>query len=422
MTVANLYPNINPSLLLDFVNVKALDPRITFVRDSGASYHDNLGVLRSATNNQARFDHDPLTGESLGLLIEEQRTNLVLRSEQFDDAYWTKTNSSITLNLAVAPNSTLTADKLVENTSTGNHIVFVGGVSSAATTFTASVYAKASERDRLRLQARNERSPSGGANADFNLATQTVVIGNFGDGTGVGRIESVGQGWFRCSITVTVVTAGTTLVFAVFLANAAGSVNYTGDGTSGILLWGAQLEAGAFPTSYIRTEASQVTRLADAASITGTNFSSWYRADEGSFYTEANSAGSLMVNPVVYSVSDGSFNNTNYVVLAGGVGSNRTQSIVRSAGSDSAGMEPTATYVNFAYTNVITTYQLNNFAVSADGATAVVDSLGPVPVGVNRMTLGSMIGASNNFINGSIKKIAYYPQRLTNTQLQALTR
>ena len=431
MTVAHLYPDINPSLLLDFANVKGLDPRITFTRASGATYYDVDGLLRTAVNNQARFDHDPVTGESLGLLIEEQRTNLVLRSEQFDDVYWAKINSSITVNTAVAPDGTLTADKLVENTATGNHLFFVGSVSSTATVFTASIYAKASERDRLRLQARNELSPSGGANADFNLTTQTVTIVNFGDGTGVGQIESVGNGWFRCSITVTVVTAGTTLVFAVFLANAAGSVNYTGDGTSGILLWGAQLEAGAFPTSYIKTEASQVTRSADSASMTGTNFSSWYRQDEGT----------LLAHAKINHVGRGAFANgiapialirgtagLRGISLDGVVDSTPSQLRFTSRNDSSLTSINTGSYVPGVYFKVVGSYDKNNLEKQAtqNGNTPVS------PITLNALSLPEVqlfIGneaisgtaATSMRLNGHIKSLYYYPRRLINTQLQALT-
>ena len=424
MTVANLYPDINPSLLLDFANVRALDPRITFTRASSASYYDNLGVLRTATNNQARFDHDPVSGESLGLLIEEQRTNLVLRSEEFDNAYWTKTNSSITVNTSVAPNSTLTADKLVENTATGNHLFFVGSISSTATVFTASVYAKASERDRLRLQARNELSPSGGANADFNLTTQTVTIVNFGDGTGVGRIESVGNGWFRCSITVTVVTAGTTLVFAVFLLNAAGVTNYTGDGTSGILLWGAQLEAGDFVSSYVRTEASQATRLADTASITGTNFSSWYRPDEGTMYAETRWR-TLYArnNSGIFRVDDGTNNNVVELGFRNIFPSAPGRIAMRVAGGTTAETTTGTVSTNDGlFHKFAGAYSSTGLSFSADNMIAgtTTTSIGTPVVNIAR------IGSSNTGVPTLyaiyIRKIAYYPQRLTNTQLQALTR
>jgi hypothetical protein len=198
----------------------------------------------TAINDAARgtYGIEPLGG----------RRNLLLFTEQFNEAYWNKTNTSIAEDSTEAPNGSLTADKLIETAVAGTHLIFVTNVSATTTTFTASVYAKASERSRFRLQARNERSPTGGVNASFNLSDQTFVVTSFGDGTGVAQIESVGNGWFRCSLSAAVVTAGTTLVFALFLINNAGLINYTGDGTSGLFIWGAQLELGSTVTAYQR--------------------------------------------------------------------------------------------------------------------------------------------------------------------------
>ena len=111
----------------------------------------------------------------------------------------------------------------------------------------------------------------------FNLSTGTA------SGTGA-SIVSVGNGWYLCIGTVTVNTTGSTGIN--FSINNGSTNSYTGDGYSGIYLWGAQLEAGAFPTSYIPTTSASVTRNADVASMTGTNFSSWYRQDAGCFYAE----------------------------------------------------------------------------------------------------------------------------------------
>ena len=116
MTIKTLYPNVRPTLDLAFAATKALDPRITFTRASTGTYVGSNGTLRTAGINEARFDHSPLTLESLGLLVEEARTNLLLRSEEFDNASWTKTRSSVTANAITAPDRTLTGDKLIDST------------------------------------------------------------------------------------------------------------------------------------------------------------------------------------------------------------------------------------------------------------------------------------------------------------------
>ena len=107
------------SLDLNFSQYKALTDSvsgtnlITFSRASTGTYVDSDGLIKTAVADAPRFDHDPVTGESLGLLIEEERTNLFTYSEEFDDATWLKSNATVTANDAVAPDGTSTADKLI---------------------------------------------------------------------------------------------------------------------------------------------------------------------------------------------------------------------------------------------------------------------------------------------------------------------
>ena len=88
MTIKALYPTVRPTLNLDFAKTKVLDPRITYTRASTATFVGSNGLIQTAASGAARFDHNPTTGESLGLLVEEARTNRVTYSEQFDNAGW----------------------------------------------------------------------------------------------------------------------------------------------------------------------------------------------------------------------------------------------------------------------------------------------------------------------------------------------
>jgi hypothetical protein len=131
------YPTVLPTLDLDFANSKTLDPRITFTRASGGSYTGADGLIKFAGVNEARFDHDQNTGESLGLLVEESRTNLVTYSEQFNDASWNKNGLSITTNTSAttAPDGSTNAEKITESldVSTIFHIINkTGGFSATA--------------------------------------------------------------------------------------------------------------------------------------------------------------------------------------------------------------------------------------------------------------------------------------------------
>jgi hypothetical protein len=169
-----------------------------------------------------------------GLLIEEQRTNLVLRSEGFDNAYWSKSRSTVTSNTIIAPDGTQTADKLIEDTTASNTHRIFNETLYTATTHTWSIYCKAAERTFCYLRLTNPFIV--GVGAYFNLATG--AIGTIESGV-TAAITAAGNGWFRCSITVSTSAVPTPYVG---IANADGGQSYTGDGTSGIYIWGAQLE------------------------------------------------------------------------------------------------------------------------------------------------------------------------------------
>jgi hypothetical protein len=229
----------------------------------------------STINSAPRFDHNPTTGESLGLLVEEARTNTLLQSNQFDTSWTLDTgNPTISLVSQTAPDGGAQSWKLTEGTSTGFQDIFQTGVSNSSGSSVYSVYAKAAERFKLSLR----ESTSTGTIALFDLsAGSVVVVAGGGTPSPTATITPVKNGWYRCSVRFNQSTTSNR-TFRIFVVEDAettanGSIaSRTGDGTSGLYLWGAQLEAGAFPTSYIPTVAATVTRAADVASITGSNF------------------------------------------------------------------------------------------------------------------------------------------------------
>ena len=373
-----------------------------------------IPVLQTAASGVARFDHNPTTSESLGLLIEEQRVNLSTYSEQFDNAAWNKANATITANTIIAPDGTLTGDKLIETTANNFH--FISPASSGttvSTTYTASIYVKAAERTWFVLTAFGVP----GTDTWFNLSTG--VSGTTGGNVVSKSITLVGNGWYKCSITY--VATSTNNGVSVLPATANGTSVYTGDGYSGIYIWGAQLEAGAFATSYIPTVASQVTRLADTASMTGTNFSSWYRADEGTLYAENALLGTSSLSSYTAMISNGSSIQYNYAIIDSYSSSNgRARVLGYSQTTIDIDLYPTGTVANSVYSKLALAIKLNDYAFSKNGATASSDTSGGVPV-VSQLTIGGLTASTANQLNGTIKKIAYYPLRLTNAELQGLT-
>ena len=109
------YPTIMPAITLDFQNSQQLDPRVTFSRSSGGSYINSAGLIASAADHEARFDHDPVTGECLGLLVEESRTNLIEYIEDFAQTYWTKTSVTLAVAPVLAPDGTNTATQVTDS-------------------------------------------------------------------------------------------------------------------------------------------------------------------------------------------------------------------------------------------------------------------------------------------------------------------
>jgi hypothetical protein len=378
-----------------------------------------IPTLLSAPANVARFDHNPVTGESLGLLVEEQRTNLVLRSEDFSNAAWSKVRLDVTADTIVAPDGALTGDKIIANTETGWHYILRSESVTSGLAYTLSVFAKKGEQNFIQMHlptAQFGGTTSGnGAVFDLNAGTITHTGGDLSQA----QIVSVGNGWYRCLISKTATATGSAASPITLVNQSAFSTSgYTGDGYSGIYIWGASLEQGQFATSYIKTEASQVTRSADSASMTGANFSDWYRADEGSIYCDfdVSDVGTAAVALPVYSISDATQNNMNTLYKRANADVS-TRYNVR-ANNASVVFENLGTFTNLP-TKIGTSYKTNNFIGVRNAGSAFTVTAGIVPI-ATQLELGRLPAATSS-LNGHIKKFAFYPSALTAAQLQALT-
>jgi len=373
--------------------------------------------LLTAPINAPRFDFNPVTGESLGLLIEQSSTNLQLYSQDFTNAAWTKSNTAITASANIAPDGTQTVQLLAEDTSNTQHRIY-SGTTVASGTVTLTIYAKQPSTGAKRY-LNLYPSGAGTAGAVFDLALGTITS-TIGGQYLSSSITGVGNNTFRCSITLTV-TAGS-LFFSVYLSNASTSnaPTYTGDGYSGIYIWGAQLEALAFPTSYIATTSAQVTRASDNANMTGTNFSSWYSQGLGSVYCEFNSVRPSASALGIFVISDGT--PYNRVLVGNNISGTRSQftTVANNSGTD---LILTATTTVGSYQKVAVSYGGTLISGSNAGSYATSSSL-LITVPLNTLGLGYFYPTNpdSNFLNGHIKKFAYYPTQIsTSTQLQALT-
>jgi hypothetical protein len=352
---------------------------------------------------------------------------LLTYSDDFSNAAWIKTQSTITSNTIIAPDGALIGDKLVENTATAQHFIGFSIALAASTQYTVSVYAKAGERTRVQLSG-----SSGGwgsfSTAVFDLANGTVVT-NTGSFTSA-SITPVGNGWYRCTATgASQASPITAQAVQVVLVQSGTTTSYTGDGYSGVYIWGAQLEARSFASSYIPTVASQVTRSEDSASMTGTNFSSWFRTDEGTLYVEGSTqnnvdaaigASAQNVAPLV-GLGDGLTNQFRLDRNDTGVAAFRAFMVHRTSATSATTIPIDNSYEPLTATKMAAAMKAYDYAFSSQGS-AVETSNVPNGVIQGPLLIGqSPYDAGLKRLNGHVRKVAYYPARLTNEELQGLT-
>jgi hypothetical protein len=410
-----------PSLDLRFADNKSLVDAVTgaslvtFTRASSGTFVDSAGVLQTAATDAPRFDHNPTTGESLGLLVEEQRTNLLVRSEEFDDAAWSIIRATVNANVIAAPDSATTADKLVENTQTGPHHANRPALSfTSGTVYTLSGFYKAAERTRVALQFGIDGAPfPNQANhaAFFDLSTGTIV---FTGSSVTSTITALANGWYRCTVTATAQATATDFVFAGFLVSTGTTFSYTGDGTSGIYLWGAQLEAGASPTSYIPTTDAAVTRSADLASITGSAFSSWYRQDEGTVFAQTQVAEySSTANPELVALFGADLVNDRINLFVAGASPNY-RVVIRAGGADQFLQNVVALANIYDVNNSAIAYKEND-SVSYGRNANTTDTSVTLPV-ITSLNFSAAVSVTKY-----IRRICYWNQRLANSTLENIT-
>jgi len=394
------------SLDLQFAADKTLaarkGPTPVFTRASTATFVGSNGLIQSAAVNAPRFDHDPITLACKGLLIEESRTNFAIYSEDLALAF-TVERASVLSNNATSPDGATTADKLVEDTTATNSHRLTRQLNLSAIPYTFSVFAKASERSWIRMTLFDGTT---GRQVWFDVSAGT--IGTQSGATG--QIASFGNGWWRCSITAT----GLASVFSqsnIALATADNISTYTGDGTSGLFLWGAQIEAGSFATSYIPTVASSVVRSADVCSITGSAFTGFYNQLEGTML--ANAFTPAIGDRTVLATDD---NTANEMIRLRTEGTNPFLRVI-DGGSEVVAIDAGTATANTAF-KLIGAYKVNDFASSINGGSAVTDTTGTIPT-VDRMRIGA--GQSGNTMCGCISSIRYFRKRLSNAKLSSLT-
>lgn len=422
-----------PSLLLDFLNDYGyIDPRIVFTRAGVATYCDRNGILRTRSSNNPRFVFHQITGNPMGLFGEFGATNLLTFSEDFSNANWIKSVVTVTANTAVAPDGNTAADTITATGASpyvtqpnitivaGNTVVFSVFAQKAATNF---VYINVTDAG---------NSPI----AWFNLATGVVSSHTGGSGTcvyGASYIEPWANGWYRCTLVVTTNTT-TTVQAGIHPTSADGNVGANGDAVN---VWGAMLSAAAAPgggaafakaTSYLAAPAgSQVTRGNENVLINLPD-PTWFDPTQGTLFADfsipiGNGQNTLFVVGSGNTPSDymgiqiqvggtfgpGGNNNIWGSIIAGGA--QQSQPVDNNAiTAPDTPIRAAMGYKQGDYTTLCVngrTVQQSNFVPAAWPATPVRFSLG--------WPWTTALG------NIDTRRIAYFPRKLTNAQLQKLT-
>jgi len=410
---------IRPTLNLPFAASGSLGPLITYTGQNG-TYFNSSGTLTAATTNVARFDYNPSTLIARGLLIEEARTNLALRSTDFGTT-WALFNATVAVDQVTAPDGTVAADKLKEDNATAVHYTSQNVTITAGATYTVSLFAKQAE-DRY-LQIGFDSGSSNGGYATFDLQAGTVTqSANKGTGSGIAAsIQAINNSWYRLIVTTVVDASSTAGRMFVVLSNSATpgfAPSYLGTTGNGAYVWGAQIEAGAFATSYIATAAASVTRAADVASITGANFTSFWNATQGTIVANVAKSSAATVG-YAFVVSDGTGSNRQRVFLNT---DNNQYATVTTGGVE----QLTGTNLNLGSwaantaKKVTIAYQANNFAGTSGGAAPATDSTVNLPT-VDRLYLGQNENGTGSYLNGWISSLQIYPVGLTSTQIQTLS-
>jgi hypothetical protein len=415
--------SLSPSWSLDFSS--GTPSGYTLTRASSGTYVDSSGYIASASTDVARLTHDS-SGTRLGLLVEEQRVNLVQRSETFENAYWIEEQlATITAGSSTAPDNTSTADTFTESAATSTiHSVRSGTMTAtASSTFTVSAFVKDAASNGRGYAAVGVTFGGGtahGYSVAVNLSTGAFEA-DFTQGSPSGsyKIEDYGNGWYRVSVTGTGSSGSTSVririgMWASGATNSNGFPAYTvtAGNEKSILVWGAQVEEAATSTSYIATTTGSVTRSADLAHVLDSSITSW--GGPGAlvihFYPPGQ-AGTLL------STDDAS-------TAQVGIKANSTTTACAfwSSGETSTGTIGTGVQKAVHYWNGSTSkFAINGSSPVSNTNNLTIGNTDFVTLGAEATDSSGVPGTFSQYANCIIRKVEFYSGTLTDANLQTVT-
>lgn len=381
--------------------------------DFATNYIDTTtaAVTEGPVTNLPRLDYFGSTCPQL--LMEPTRTNLMTYSQMFDNSAWAKDGVSVSGNIAVSPDGYTNADVMIEDTSLTGHRNSRGASFVSGTTYSVSCFVKQGSGNRRFMILLPSAAFGTNYNINYNLQTGTITSSSV---NATGKIENYGNGWYRCiAIATATLTATTSLSLYLRQTDSAITTTYTGDGTSSLYLWGVQVEAGAYATSYIPCTAATTTRNTDQATKTG--ITSLLGQDQGTLYHDFERIG-LNVSSAdspYFGITGGSatrliiYYNASQIVI-----NFRVNSVI----VYSKAITTTNTRIKIAIG-----YKLGDLAVYMNGQLIETNALSAdfTTYNISRFDFNAgSIGTTNQF-QGRTNQALVFKTRLTNDELATLT-
>ena len=360
------------------------------------------GLIEEVSNDVPRLDW--YNSNCPSLLLEQSRTNLITYSEDFSQSIWTKTNLSILSNSIISPEGILSADKLIPDTTSGQHKIDITRTVTNGATVSLSAFVKKGEYNFCCLY---EVTSSKGRFFDLSNGTQG---GTFVGTPTTSNIENYNNDWYRISISTTV--PSTSARYILYVCDTISNTSFVGDNIKGIYTWGAQLETGSYATSYIKSNSGSITtRFKDECINAGD--SDLFDITEGTFFVDANNFGTPYLDFSMITLSDGSSNFVRFIY--------ETSRIRTSVENGSIQQDYFITGVNDNERNkVAITFKENEFKTYLNGVLKDTDLIGVVPTNLDRLNFASQSGTSRNF-EGKVYDTRVYDRVLTEAEAIELT-
>ena len=374
-----------------------------FTRASTGTRIAPTGLIEEVASGDSRLNYDLLNGKVVNCphyLLEPARTNLYSYSSAFTNI--NAFSLTVTDNVAISPQGNLNASSIIPSTS--NTVHYLNYPNNSSGTVTLSIYAKANGYNYIFLHLYDGSN----GRAWFNL--ENGVIGTT-DASISAKIEKMPNGWYRCIITR--VLSGNLIQADIAVSENDNIGSFSGNGTSGLYIFGAQLETGSYPTSYIPTNGTAITRAAETADDSGD--AATFNDSEGVLMAEISALADDLTFRLI-SLSDGTSNNRIYL------GFNNTTNTIYLV-SEVGGL--TQVLITYAVTNITdfmklaVKYKVNDYSLYFNGFEVATDTLGTVPIGLNSLQFNSGAGFSTFY--GNTREVQYFNSVLTDAQLETLT-